>query len=102
MNIVKSSTHLEADDGGHYVTIQHCEVLKKDGTVCDDFLGVNYPTEFCRNHDVVYSLTVDSRNNGLVLEGLSETARSLISLLSDYSDNSMFQMAQIREVAKRR
>lgn len=38
-----SSTHRESVGGEGYVTIQHCEV-------CDEYLGVNYPSEFCDDH----------------------------------------------------
>jgi hypothetical protein len=38
-----SSTRREPTGDGHYVTIQHCEV-------CDKYLGVNYPSDWCDEH----------------------------------------------------
>ena len=45
-----SSSHNEYLGEGYYVRIQHCEHRDKDGKVCDEYLGVNYPDVFCSNH----------------------------------------------------
>lgn len=40
-----SSTHNEYLGEGYSVRIQHCE---KPG--CDKYLGVNYPSDYCEEH----------------------------------------------------
>jgi hypothetical protein len=47
---VMSSTHNEYVGEGYYVHIQHCEHRDASGQVCDKYLGVNYPSEFCMEH----------------------------------------------------
>lgn len=40
-----SSTHTELVAEGYHIVVQHCE---EEG--CDAYLGVNYPSEFCKDH----------------------------------------------------
>lgn len=47
----KSSTHSEYAGEGYYVEIQHCEQPLEDGTICDEYLGVNYPSDRCHKHE---------------------------------------------------
>lgn len=41
-----NSSCREYDGDGHYVWVQHCIY-----PYCDEYLGVNYPSEFCKTHD---------------------------------------------------
>ncbi len=45
-----SETHMEYVDSDYSVTIQHCEFIKEDGVVCNQYLGVNYPLNRCYDH----------------------------------------------------
>jgi len=47
---IMSSTHNELVSEGYYVHIQHCEHRNDAGEVCNEYLGVNYPSEFCAQH----------------------------------------------------
>lgn len=46
----QSSTHREHVGDGAYVRIQHCEFRNPDGTICNHYLGVEYPNIFCWDH----------------------------------------------------
>lgn len=46
-----SSTHREGIGEGYSVTIQHCEYRYPNGQVCDAYLGVNYPSNYCHDHE---------------------------------------------------
>jgi hypothetical protein len=45
-----SDTHFEYVGEGYYVTTQHCEAKDAAGEVCNEYLGVNYPSIFCSKH----------------------------------------------------
>jgi len=45
-----SSTHTEYSSPDLYVRIQHCEHTDENNVVCDEYLGVNYPSSFCDKH----------------------------------------------------
>ncbi len=45
-----SDTCSEYVGDGYSVTIQHCEFVNEAGVVCNELLGVNYPSELCDEH----------------------------------------------------
>lgn len=85
---------------GHSVRIQHCEVRKEDGNVCDAFLGVNYPTTWCSNHDVIFGLFIQDFMVGVVVDELSELVKPLIDILTEYAQHDPFKIATIREITR--
>lgn len=48
--LFETETHTEYSGEGCHVTIQHCEYQNSDGMYCNEYLGVNYPAVFCRQH----------------------------------------------------
>ena len=49
----ESKTYYEYVSDGYSVTIQHCEHIDADGEVCAEYLGVNYPSNFCSKHQIL-------------------------------------------------
>ena len=46
----ESSTHMEWCSEDYSVRIQHCEYRNDAGEICDEYLGVNYPSRYCHVH----------------------------------------------------
>lgn len=45
-----SDSRYEYIGEGYSVRIQHCEYRDVEGFVCNEYLGVNYPSVYCLTH----------------------------------------------------
>lgn len=97
---MSSSTISTRHENG--VTIQHCEVNLEDGLhVCDKYLGINYPVKWCDEHDVVFTLIIETKR-GVEVDALHELAKPLIEQIDSFAQHDELQKVTLRTVFVRR